>query len=205
VATANFSGGGGLPAPPVEPTQAALWLRSLRAPFLIASIIPACLGIVLAYQEAGSFNMGLALLTLVGVALFQLATNMLNDNFDFRSGNDQAVDHKNPFAGGGRVLTTGRISLKAHMAVASGFLAAGTLIGLLIFFAIGGLSTESGRLLLFIGLLGCGATVFYVGPPLKLAYRGLGEVVVGTCFGPLVVLGAYVTQAGSISSAAVIL
>ena len=205
MATANLPGEAGLRVPPAEPTQAQLWLRSLRAPFLIASIIPASLGIVLAFQETGSFDAGLALLTLVGVASFQLATNMLNDNFDFRSGNDQAVEHQNPFAGGGRVLTTGRISLKAHMALALGFLALGTLLGLLIFFAIGGLSTESGRTLLFIGLLGSGAAVFYVGPPLKLAYRGLGEVVVGTCFGPLVVMGAYVTQVGRVSNSATIL
>jgi 1,4-dihydroxy-2-naphthoate octaprenyltransferase len=115
------------------------------------------------------------------------------------------VDHKNPFAGGGRVLTTGRIGLTPHLAVAAVFLSVGTAIGLLLFFALGGLSTFAGSLLLFIGLLGWGATVFYVGPPLKLAHRGLGEVVVGLSFGPLVLIGAFLVQARTVSSGAVLL
>jgi 1,4-dihydroxy-2-naphthoate octaprenyltransferase len=194
------------PAPaPSEPSVAKLWLLALRAPFLVASLIPAAVGIVLAYVQAGAFDGALAALTLAGAACFQLATNMLNDNFDFRSGNDQAIDHKNPFAGGGRVLTTGRLPLGRHFGVASAFLALGTLIGFAIFFALGGLSTYAGTLLLVIGVLGWGSVVFYVGPPLKFAYRGLGEIVVGTSFGPLVVLGAYLTQARAISPAAVVL
>ena len=188
-----------------EPTQGKLWFLALRAPFLVASLIPASLGILLAFEQVGAFDATLAALTLFGVACFQLATNMLNDNFDYRSGNDLAVDHKNPFAGGGRVLTTGRIGLTAHLAVAVSFLLVGTALGFLIFFALGGLSTFAGSLLLFIGLLGWGSTVFYVGPPLKLAHHGLGEVVVGLCFGPLVLIGAFVVQARAVSTGAVLL
>ncbi len=187
------------------PTQGKLWLLALRAPFLIASLIPATLGIVLAFEQVGAFNGALAAFTLGGIACFQLATNMLNDNFDYRSGNDLAVDHKNPFAGGGRVLTTGRIAPAAHLRVALAFLSLGTLAGLSIFFAIGGFSTAAGSLLFFIGILGFGATVFYVGPPLKLAHRGLGEIVVGTCFGPLVLVGAYLVQARTVSVGALML
>lgn len=187
------------------PSQAKLWFLALRAPFLIASLIPASLGILLAFEQVRAFDATLAALTLVGVACFQLATNMLNDNFDYRSGNDLAVDHKNPFAGGGRVLTTGRVDLKRHLAVAVSFLLVGTALGFLIFFALGGLSTFAGSLLLFIGLLGWGSTVFYVGPPLKFAHHGLGEVVVGLSFGPLVLIGAFVVQARAVSTGAVLL
>ncbi len=192
------------PARP-EPTQAKLWFLALRAPFLVASLVPASLGILLAFEQVGAFDATLAALTLVGVACFQLATNMLNDNFDYRSGNDLAVDHQNPFAGGGRVLTTGRVGLRPHLAVAVAFLLVGTAIGFLLFFALGGLSTLAGSLLLFIGLLGWGSTVFYVGPPLRFAHHGLGEVVVGLCFGPLVLLGAFVVQARTASPGALLL
>ncbi len=190
---------------PAEPTQAKLWFHALRAPFLIASLIPATLGVVLAFVQAGTFDPGLAGLTLLGAACFQLATNMLNDNFDYRSGNDLAVDHQNPFAGGGRVLTTGRISPSAHLAVASAFLAVGTAVGIALVFAVGGTSTSAGQLLLVIGVLGWGSTVFYVGPPLRLAHHGLGEIVVGASFGPLVVVGAYLVQARAVSMGSVIL
>lgn len=192
-------------AAPAEPSKAKLWFLALRAPFLVVSILPAILGIVFAFVQAAAFDGVLAALTVAGVVFFQLATNMFNDNFDFRSGNDLAVDHKNPFAGGGRVLTTGRISTKAHLIVASGFLAAGTLIGVAIFFALGGLDTVAGRWLLVIGMLGWGSTVFYVGPPFKFAYRGLGEIVVGMAFGPLVLIGAYLVQARTVSLGAALL
>jgi 1,4-dihydroxy-2-naphthoate polyprenyltransferase len=36
----------------------------------------------------------------------------------------------------------------------------------------------------------------YTAPPLKLVYRGLGEIAVAVGFGPLMLLGAYVVQTG---------
>jgi 1,4-dihydroxy-2-naphthoate octaprenyltransferase len=186
-----------------EPTAAKLWLLSLRAPFLIASLIPATLGIVFAYQQVGVFDGQLAALTLVGIALIHLANNMLNDNFDFRSGADQAVEHQNPFAGGGRVLITGKLSIRTHLAIASALLAGGTAIGFLLVFLIGGLESQAGQVLLVIGAIGLGTALFYVGPPLRLAHHGVGEVAVGVSFGPLVVLGSYVVQARDITMGAV--
>ena len=47
--------------------------------------------------------------------------------------------------------------------------------------------------------------VGYVGPALRLANYGVGEVAVGLSFGPLIVLGAYVVQAGQVTPAAVFL
>jgi 1,4-dihydroxy-2-naphthoate octaprenyltransferase len=39
----------------------------------------------------------------------------------------------------------------------------------------------------------------YTGPPLKLVYRGLGEIAVAVGFGPIMLLGAYVVQAGHLA------
>ena len=38
----------------------------------------------------------------------------------------------------------------------------------------------------------------YTAPPLKLVYRGLGEIAVAIGFGPLMLLGAYVVQTGGV-------
>jgi len=176
------------PAQPVS--QGRLWFRALRAPFLVASVVPVILGGVLAYAYLGSpglFRVPLFLLTLVGAVCVHLATNMLNDNFDFRSGNDLAVKHQNPFAGGGRVLTTGRIRVNAHLGLGLAFLAFGSLIGLY-------LVTQTSLMLLWIGLVGVFAAFFYVAPPIRLAHRGVGELFVGLSFGPLVVMGTYFVQ-----------
>jgi len=39
----------------------------------------------------------------------------------------------------------------------------------------------------------------YTAPPLKLVYRGLGEIAVALGFGPVMLLGAYVVQTGRLS------
>jgi len=188
-----------------QPTKGQLWLRSLRAPFLTASIIPVVLGLVLAYQALRVFDPVLGILTVAGVVLFHLATNTLNDAFDFRSGNDLAVKHQNPFAGGSRVLTTGRISVKSHLAMALSFFIAGVGVGLVLFLLLGGFGTASGLGVLVIGIVGAGSVLFYVGPPIRFGHRGVGELLTGLGFGPLVVIGAFLVQTGTWNPGVVLL
>jgi len=57
-------------------------------------------------------------------------------------------------------------------------------------------------MLFWLGLGGVISAYFYVGPPLKLAYRGVGEIIVGLNFGPIMTLGSYYVQTGSWSVAA---
>jgi len=52
-------------------------------------------------------------------------------------------------------------------------------------------------MLFWLGLIGVISSYFYVGPPLRLAYRGIGEIIVGVNFGPIMTLGAYYVQTGS--------
>ncbi len=50
--------------------------------------------------------------------------------------------------------------------------------------------------LFLLGLFGVVSSYFYVGPPFRLAYRGIGELIVGINFGPVMTLGAYYVQTG---------
>ena len=70
----------------------------------------------------------------------------------------------------------------------AGFFLAGALIGLLL------LVLRGSPALLAIGIIGFVLGIGYTAPPLKLVYRGLGEVAVALGFGPLMLLGAYVVQ-----------
>ena len=47
--------------------------------------------------------------------------------------------------------------------------------------------------------------VFYVGPPVRLAYRGFGETTIAVCYGPLMLCGAYYLQAGHLAAAPLLL
>src|SRR6267143_3618138 len=119
-----------------RPPFLALWLRTMRVPFLQATIVPVILGGVIAFQVAHIFNLATFLLTLLGASLVQIATNMFNDYFDFKSGNDLQVKHQNPFAGGGRILTAGLVKPSTHLLVATVCLVLGSLVGLYFIFAL---------------------------------------------------------------------
>jgi 1,4-dihydroxy-2-naphthoate octaprenyltransferase len=58
---------------------------------------------------------------------------------------------------------------------------------------------QPGNLVLVVGLAGIALAHFYTAPPVKLAYRGLGEIAVGLAFGVLPVVGAYYVQTGTMS------
>ena len=53
--------------------------------------------------------------------------------------------------------------------------------------------------LLAIGAAGIVVGLAYTAPPLKLVYRGLGEIAVFCGFGPIMLLGSYVVQTGNLA------
>jgi 1,4-dihydroxy-2-naphthoate octaprenyltransferase len=176
-----------------RPPFLVLWLKTMRAPFLQVTFVPVVLGAVLAFQIAHAFNLATFLLTLLGASLIHIATNMFNDYFDFKSGNDLEVKHQNPFAGGGRILTANLVKPSTHLLVSSLCLLFGCLIGLYLIFAF------SLPYLFILGLVGVVSSYFYVGPPFRFAYRGIGELIVGINFGPIMTLGTYYVQTGSLA------
>ena len=184
--------------PPTAIPVGGLWFQALRAPFLIASIIPVLVGALAAWQIRSAFNLPFFLLCLLGAVFIHLGANMANDAWDFRSGNDANVHHLNPFAGGSRVLIRGVLNPRTHLAVALTFLGLGSLIGIV-------LVTQVGWPLLWIGIFGVAVAYSYVGPPLRLAHRGLGEIAVALEFGPVTVLGTYFVLARTFDPAAIVL
>lgn len=166
-----------------------IWLLELRAPFFTAAILPVLLGTAAAYWERVEIHLSYFLLALVGAVALHGGTNVLNDYFDYRSGNDLLYrEQKNPpFDGGSPFLIQGILRPEAVYRVGILLLGVGAAIGLL-------LAYQRGWPILILGLLGVFSSYFYVEPRLNLAGRGLGEFAVGLCFGPLSVCGAYFVQ-----------
>jgi 1,4-dihydroxy-2-naphthoate octaprenyltransferase len=176
---------------PVRPRLSFGWLalRSTRLPFLSATIIPVVLGIAIAASE-GAFDLLSAILTIVGASCVQLGLNVANDVFDTAQGADDVNVTPTQFSGGSRVIQYGLVSFRRMAAVAAGFYLAAAVIGLIL------LALRPSAALLLIGVVGIIVSLAYTAPPLKLVYRGLGEIAVAVGFGPLMLLGAYVVQTG---------
>ena len=133
-------------------------------------------------------------LAVTGVALFavEVAKNAWGDVFDYDSGTDLAVapEDRTDFSGGKRVLVDELLTRRQTWAMAVGFGGAGVALGAAIVFL-----REPAAF--WVGVIGFALGWSYHGPPLRLAYRGLGELDVVLCYGPLISLSTYVIQTGS--------
>ncbi|MDX1648991.1 MAG: prenyltransferase [Myxococcota bacterium] len=143
----------------------------------------------------GAVHPGWLAVTLLAFFAMETAKNAWGDVFDFDSGTDLAVapEDRTPFSGGKRVLVDGLLTRRQTWAIAAVF----TGLGL-----AGGAALVLLRepLVFWPGALGLVLGWSYHGPPLQLAYRGLGELDVVICYGPLVVGSAYLIQTGTLGA-----
>jgi 1,4-dihydroxy-2-naphthoate octaprenyltransferase len=162
-------------------------LRATRLPFLTATIVPVALGITIAAAQ-GFFTWWAAVLTVIAASLVQLGLNVANDVFDASQGADDANVTPTKYSGGSRVIQYGLVSFRRMATVATALYVGAGILGLVL------LATSGSVALLVIGIVGFVVSVGYTAPPLKLVYRGFGELAVAVGFGPLMLLGAYVVQ-----------
>ena len=137
----------------------------------------------------GVIAWGWLALTGLGIFMLEAAKNASGEIFDFDSGADTAIADadRSPFSGGKRVLVDGILSRRQVAALAGVFYGLAAAAGVAI------AAVHEPRVL-WIGLLGMALAFFYHAPPLKLAYRGLGEIAVALTYGPLIASGTYLVQ-----------
>lgn len=183
---------------PVHPVKR--WWISLviglvvtRAPFLSASVIPAFIAgaLALSFTDGPVFSSLNFILATAGVAILHLASNVYNDYFDWKSGTDQAnTKYFLKYSGGSRAIELGLISHRGTFILATTLLSVSTAIGLYLWQSVG-------IGVLVFGIAGAAAGYFYTAPPLRLVARhGLGEIIIGITFGPLITGGIFYTVTG---------
>ena len=174
-------------------TKVFTWLVIMRLPFLTATFIPIFVGAAVANFSGYSVDWGLLGLTLLGGSLLHIGTNTANDYFDHTSGTDEAnYNYMVPFSGGSRSIQMGLISAKGMLTVAIVSFALSALVGI-------PLIQKAGMLVLWLGLIGFLSGLFYTAPPFRFASRkGLGELLIGLNFGPLMVAGSALVQTGQL-------
>ncbi len=173
------------------------WLYNARSFSVPQNLMPSILTVVMALGVSG-FNIWLALLAVLGVCLVHLGGNLLDDYFDYqdelldyrlglREEGEQAFTDKYPYLRDGST-TLGQ--LKTAIAV---FFGLALLCGMIIW-----ICRDFDMTLVVIAAVAGFLCYFYSAPPLKLGFHGLGELVIGLCFGPCLVCGVYQSTCGAL-------
>lgn len=172
------------------------WFNNARPIALPQSLLPAIAAIALSYGSQ-DFSWIAALACFFGVMSAHLGMNLFDDWFDYRV--DSAKVRKEVGHSGfrGRMvkypyLESGEATHKQLLVVASLFLAFAGAMGVIVFI-IRGLNVA------WWALAGLVIGLSYSGGPLKLGFRGLGELVIFTMFGPLMMTGIHYAVTGVVS------
>lgn len=173
--------------PPSRPGFA----RMTRLPFLSSILSPLLAGTLLAVLVGGAFDVlnFVAVLTM-GVGL-HIATNVYNDIYDTLQGTDRINVHRNEFSGGSGVLLDHPELLPVMYRIARIALLCALAAAVVLFVRV------DASLRIHVALLyalSAFFSKFYTAAPVKLAYRGWGEVSVWFAFGPMAILIAAVSQ-----------
>jgi len=172
--------------------KAKIWFLELRAPFFTAAILPVLIAAAFVFWEKDAFDLFLILVTVAGTVSLHAGTNMINDYFDYKSGDDARNQARTPFNGGSPFLIEGMLKPKSVLATALMAFGVGGLIGLYLAWTIT-------WWILPLGVIGGLLGLLYVAPKVNLAGRGVGEIAVGLGFGPLMTMGTYLVLTGDIS------
>lgn len=158
------------------------WFLAARPKTLSAALIPVAVATALAYANDAA-QWGPAFLCALFATLMQVASNFINDLYDYKKGTDSAER-----LGPKRACAQGWISPTA--------MRNGIMITLI-------LACSVGACLLFYGgwwLIGLGAScvIFAFLYTTLMSYHGLGDLLVWVFFGFVPVIGTYYVQAGEL-------
>lgn len=172
--------------------QAGIWLRVIRPLFLWGSIAPAFLGTSIAWAD-GSYSLHHAVLAFLGLILWHVSAQVLNDYFDYRSGIDLKTQ-RTPFSGGSGVLPAKL--LKPNSVLVFGLLCFVLALPIWIYFLI-----DKGVLLL--PALAVGAVCVLLYTPVLTRWK-VPEAFSGLGLGILPVLTCYFVQTGEYTTGAIV-
>ena len=169
------------------------WFQNARPISLPQSMLPAITAVALSYGNE-EFSWIAALAALVGVMFLHLGMNLLDDYFDYRVGSAEARKEVVGEGFRGRMtkypyLTSGEATVKQLVKAIFCFLGIAAAMGVVVFAIRGWMILAWAVAALIIG-------ASYSGGPLKLGFRGLGELVIFVMFGPLMMSGVYYSVTG---------
>ncbi len=169
-----------------DKTNSQLWMAAIKPPMYTVAVIPISVGTAAAFAETGIINWQVLITFLLSAISIIAWLNSSNDVFDADTGIDINKHHSLVNLTGNKTLIFWLSNL---------FLALGLCgIGLITYW-------QQDWMVIKLIALACFLGYTYQGPPFRLGYQGLGEIICFFTFGPLAVAAAYYSQAQSFSGA----
>jgi 1,4-dihydroxy-2-naphthoate octaprenyltransferase len=170
-----------------------------RLPFLLPGLAALMTSISIAFFDGYDPPAGLVTMSVLGIALIMLATYYFNEYFDFEG---DTINRKfTQFSGGSRALPDNLVPRR--VARIAGYAAAVLLALIAVAYLLFYFSDYP--LLLPLALFGAFCGVFYSSPPFQWAYKGIGEVLIGGCYGVLTFVSGYYLASGQLDPKLVLL
>jgi 1,4-dihydroxy-2-naphthoate octaprenyltransferase len=175
-----------------ERSRTRIWLAEMRPKFLVGSVTVAFLGTSIAWWN-GFFSLPYAVLGLIGLVLWHISVQLLNDYFDYRSGVDFQTQ-RTPFSGGSGVLPA-RL-LQPLSVLRAGLFTFALAVPVWTYLVIV-------KGLLLLPLVGVMAVCVLLYTPVLTRWR-LGEISCGLGLGILPILTFYFIQTGGYTTEVVV-
>ncbi|MCM1983730.1 2-carboxy-1,4-naphthoquinone phytyltransferase [Lyngbya confervoides] len=169
-------------APPLEKSRRQLWLAALKPPMYSVAVVPIWVGTAIARWETGEVDWGTFTQFLTAAIAIVAWSNISNDVFDSETGIDRNKHHS-------LVNLTANKSLVFW--IGNGCLLIG--LGLILRIAY---DQQDITVLALIGAA-CLLGYLYQGPPFRLGYQGLGEILCFFAYGPITLSAVYYSQTQS--------
>ncbi len=147
-------------------------------------------GIAIAIAEGYDPSWGLIWLSVGGIVLIMLATYYFNEYFDYEGDVINKTFIK--FSGGSRALPDNMVP--RPVARIAGYSSVAVLVAIAVVYML--FYFEEYPLLLPLALFGAFCGLFYSHPPFQWAYQGIGEIVIGGCYGILTLTSGFYLVSG---------
>jgi 1,4-dihydroxy-2-naphthoate octaprenyltransferase len=169
------------------------WAAIARVPFLSVGVLPYLLGARIASWAGVPFAPAVFWLGLAAVVLIMLATYFNGEYADVSEDRVSTDLGRNPFAGGSGGVVDGLVPLDYPRIAGYVVTGCAVVIGLVLAFGF-----RTGIWTLPIGIFGLASGYFYSMRPFRWVERGVGEVLIGVCYGWLPIAIGYYLQAGEL-------
>ncbi|HEY9159759.1 MAG TPA: prenyltransferase [Desulfomonilia bacterium] len=161
------------------------WTTAMRIPFATVAVVPFCVGILLAIFNGVPVSLPASISGVIAVFLICTGCHLIGETADKAEDAITLKTGRTKFSGGTLSVVQGKLNEKKVMKAAFVCFTVSAILGGIIFYI------HRSFWLVGLGSFGAAAAIFYSMPPVRLAKRGMGELVIGVCYGWLTIVTGY--------------